>query len=115
MCDDEAEIAKQKEFMRAEVRRKILMLGKLSKLYGDIQVERMAAVKLRGLTKSGAATPQLLRAVTDGILIGDFKAARKMDLENEKRPPVKVKRRKSLMDMNVAALEAEDVDMEIPH
>lgn len=94
---------KVKDMKRAEVRRKILMLGKLSKMYGDMQVERMAAVKLKGLTKEGATriTPTLLRAATDGTVIGNFAAALKMDRENEMRPPMH--RRKTLMDLKSAA------------
>ena len=88
MCDDEEDLEKIREAKRAEVRRKILLLGKLSKMYGDIQVERIAAVKLKGLTKDGSATmtPALLRAATDGDIIGNFAKARQMDKENERMP-----------------------------
>jgi len=105
MCDTEEPVVsaeKQREIKRAEIRAKILMLGKISKMYGDIQTERMAAVKLKGLTKGAAPiTPTLLRAATDGSVIGNFKAARQMDRENERRPPIGP-RRATLMDLQSA-------------
>jgi len=81
-------LKKIRETKRAEVKKKILLLGKLSKMYGDIQKERMAAVKLKGLTKDGVGTltPTLLKAASDGNILGDFNKAREMDAENEKRP-----------------------------
>lgn len=95
MCDDEEDLEKQREIKRAEIRRKILLLGKLSKMYGDIQVERIAAVKLKGITQDGVATmtPALLRAATDGDVIGNFQKVRRMDRENEKRPTGQPRRR----------------------
>lgn len=95
MCDDEDDLEKQREIKRAEIRRKILLLGKLSKMYGDIQVERIAAVKLKGITQDGVATmtPALLRAATDGDVIGNFHKVRRMDRENERRPSAQPRRR----------------------
>jgi len=89
LCDSEEIIEKQREAKRAELKRKILLLGRLSKMYGDIQVERLAAVKLRGLTPDGgtAKAPGLLKAVTDSAVIGNFTTAKLFDMENEKRPP----------------------------
>lgn len=81
---------------RAEIRTKILLLGKLCKMYGDVQADRMTAVRLRGLTKRDgtvpAVAPELLRAATDGHLsnlLGKFHDVKMMDRENEKRPPMR--------------------------
>jgi len=58
-------------------------------MYGDIQVERLAAVKLRGLTPDGTKhVPELLKASTDSVVIGNFASAKKVDELNEKRPPL---------------------------
>ena len=80
LCDDEpdeAEVERQRQIKMEALRKKILLVGKLSRMYGAIRTEREAVVKL-GLSDGKVSSPSLQ--------IGDFKNVKIADKANEMRP-----------------------------
>lgn len=86
LCDDEdeAELERQKAIKKEALRKKILLVGKLSRMYGTIRTERETEVKLKGL--SGAPGTTLPLTDTSTVHFGDFVNVKRADKRNEMRP-----------------------------
>ena len=81
LCDDEdeaAEIERQRAIKMEALRKKILLVGKLSRMYGAIRTEREAVVKA-GLSDGKIND-------TSSLQIGDFRNVKIADKPNEMRP-----------------------------
>ena len=81
LCDTEEEVAAAEagtEVDAAALRKKILLVGKLSRMYGVLKDEREAVMQLKGLTDGKRLPPGLLQKGGGAIrqCIGDFANAK---------------------------------------
>ncbi|GAM24058.1 hypothetical protein SAMD00019534_072330 [Acytostelium subglobosum LB1] len=112
LCDDEeaerqestkvvdVEEEKRKQMLRAKVR----SVSKIMRMFTILRQERETIMMIKSFTPSRTIPQGLLTEGPDALkkALGDFAKARRMDLVNEKRPPVldRVNSRGELLRMN---------------
>ncbi|EGG18989.1 serine/threonine protein phosphatase calcineurin A [Cavenderia fasciculata] len=111
LCDDEeaekqetkevdSEEEKRKQMLRAKVR----SVSKIMRMFSILRQERETIMMIKSFTPSRKIPQGLLTEGKDALkrALGDFAKARKMDMVNEKRPPLidRVNSRGELLRMN---------------
>jgi len=96
LCDeagDEGEDVLSEE-RKEQLKAKVRSVTKLMRMYNTLTQEREAVLQLKGLTDRGTLPPGILSGGADAIqnCIGNFKQARTLDRDNERRPMFKTAR-----------------------